>query len=337
MSPPSSWLITGGCGFLGCNLIACLLGQGGRGQRITLVDDLSVGARDEVERICPVVVLDPVTLEAREPSPDAPHVQLVVGDIRDPELAARATAGHEVVVHFAANTGVEPSVRDPMRDCTTNVVGTLNYLEAARHGGVQLFVFASSGAPIGECEPPLHEELPAHPVSPYGASKLAGEAYCSAYKRCFGLDTVVLRFSNVYGPLSGKKNSLVAKLIREALAGQPWSIHSDGCQTRDFLYVGDLIEAVWLAATRPDVGGEVFQIATNTETTVNDLAGRLARVLERHGVSVPEIRHDGPRQGDVLRNFADVGKARRMLGWEAAVALDEGLERTVRWFLKQNS
>src|SRR5262249_16844775 len=153
-----------------------------------------------------------------------------------------------------------------------NVVGTLNYLEACRRLGVRRFVFASSGAPIGDCEPPLHEEMPGHPVSPYGASKLAGEAYCSAYRHSFGIETVALRFGNCYGPLSSHKNSVVAKFIRQALAGQPWEIFGDGCQTRDFIYVQDVTDAIIRAATVEGIGGEVFQIATNSETTVLELA-----------------------------------------------------------------
>ena len=331
-----SWLITGGCGFIGRNLIDRLKAEGTL-SGVRVVDNLSTGLRAELEAICPVILLDAETLVPVEPVPAEPHVQLVVGDIRDSQLAMRVAQGFKVVVHLAANTGVAPSVAEPMLDCTTNVLGTLNYLEAARHGGASRFVFASSGAPVGECVPPLHEELPAHPVSPYGASKLAGEAYCSAYKRTFGLDTVCLRFSNVYGPLSGHKSSVVAKFIREGLEGRAWHIFGDGNQTRDFIHIHDLIEAICLAASRPNVGGEVFQIASNVETTVGELAVRLRGVLERFGVKACEIVHEDLRPGDVTRNFADTSKARRVLGWNCTVGLDTGLEMTVRWFLDQKA
>ena len=325
------WLITGGCGFIGRNLIRNLLGDV-PSISIRVVDDLSVGRRQDIETVCAVVELDPQTMLPLEPVPDCSYVELVCGDIRDGALANRAVPGAEIIVHLAANTGVGPSVENPMLDCTTNVIGTLNYLEAARAAGVKRFVFASSGAPIGECQPPLHEELPAHPVSPYGASKLSGEAYCSAYKRSFGLDTVCLRFSNVYGPLSGHKNSVVAKFIREALEGVPWEIYGDGNQTRDFVYIDDLIIALRLAATRSGIGGEVFQIASNAETSLLELTDLLKQALANQGISNISVSNTPPRIGDVIRNFADTSKAERMLGWRCQVDLGAGLERTVRWF-----
>jgi UDP-glucose 4-epimerase len=326
------WLVTGGCGFIGRNFIRLLLDRSN--DTIRVVDDLSVGTRAELEEIGSALALDPDTLKAA-PGSTARRIEIVTGDVRDAALARRVVAGADVVIHLAANTGVGPSVADPVGDCTTNVLGTLNYLEACRHGGVGRFVFASSGAPIGDCEPPIHEELPTHPVSPYGASKLAGEAYCSAYKRSFGIDTVALRFGNCYGPLSSHKSSVVAKFIREALAGQPWDVYGDGRQTRDFIYVEDIAEAIFSAATAPDIGGEIFQVATNAETTVLELAESLRAALARNGVATHGLRHAAPRVGDVKRNYSDTSKARRRLGWQARVGLDDGLDRTVKWFLQR--
>jgi UDP-glucose 4-epimerase len=326
------WLITGGCGFIGRTLLARVLRDPNAQARV--VDDLSVGVAEELR-----VVHDFVERQARG-SPglawsDA-RVELIVGDIRDASLAHEVTGGADVVVHLAANTGVGPSILDPQRDCTTNVIGTLNYLEGCRNRRVRRFVFASSGAPIGECVPPIHEELPAHPVSPYGASKLAGEAYCSAYARSFGVETVALRFGNCYGPLSTHKGSIVAKFIREALAGQSWEIYGDGGQTRDFVFVEDVVDAIMLAATAAGVGGEVFQIATSTETSVLELAAKLSEALKRHGAPAPEIRIGEARTGDVRRNYSDTTKARTRLGWTSRVPLEAGLERTVDWFLRHD-
>jgi UDP-glucose 4-epimerase len=321
------WLVTGGCGFIGRNLVRALLQE--PQSRVRVVDNLSWGTREELAALAPLVELD----RGRR-SPYDERLALMVGDIRDEALAREVVVGADVIVHLAANTGVAPSVSDPRYDCTTNVLGTLNYLEACRHVGVKRFVFASSGAPIGDCTPPLHEELPTHPTSPYGASKLAGEAYCSAYRHSFGVDTVALRFGNCYGPLSSHKNSVVAKFIRDALGGAPWDIYGDGRQTRDFIYVDDVVAAVRRASAVDDIGGEVFQIATSSETTVGELAEQLAAELKKHGIAAPAIRREPERIGDVKRNYSDTRKALAKLGWKAAVPLSEGLARTVEWFLQ---
>jgi len=265
------FLITGGCGFLGCSLVDNLLKEQ---HVVRVVDNLSTGTRADLAKVTDFVEK---SIDELQDSPDG--VELIVGDILDDQLALTVTKGCDVIVHFAANTGVGPSVEDPRGDCMANVIGTFNYLEAARINKVPRFIFASSGAPAGEVEPPIHEELPPHPVSPYGASKLAGEGYCSAYYRTFGIDTVMLRFGNVYGPGSLHKSSVVAKFIREALNGETLEIYGDGFQTRDFIYVDDLIDAVMLAVNTPNIGGEAFQIATNKETTVGEMSEELVSVV----------------------------------------------------------
>ena len=326
-----NWLVTGGCGFLGSALVRSLVDEGGHSVRV--VDNLAVGERGDLEAVSPFEEVAPG--EAGPIGSGAP-VELVVGDILDEELALGAAEGADVIVHLAANTGVMPSIEDPRADCMSNVVGTLNYLEAAKRNGVKRFVFASSGGTtIGEAEPPIHEEMVPHPVSPYGASKLAGEGYCSAYFRTFGIDTVALRFGNVYGPLSGHKNSVVARFIKRASGGEVLEIYGDGTQTRDFVYVGDLINAVRLAATVDGVGGEIFQIATSAETTVQELVDKLLPVLASVGIKDVEVRYTEARRGEVRRNYADTSKAERMLGWKAQVDLDEGLRRTVEWFMEK--
>ena len=324
-----NWLITGGCGFIGTALIRSLTEEGGHAVRV--VDNLSVGKREDLAAAGEFVEVSSDELGPIDPGG---KVELVAGDIMDDDLALCAAQGADAIVHLAANTGVMPSVEDPRGDCMSNVVGTLNYLEAARHDEVNRFVFASSGGTvIGEAEPPIHEEMVPHPVAPYGASKLAGEGYCSAYFKTFGVETVALRFGNVYGPLSGHKNSVVARFIKRAGEGEVLEIYGDGTQTRDFIFVDDLIRAVRLSATVEDVGGEVFQIATSAETTVQELTEKLLPALAAAGLQDIEVRNTAARRGEVRRNYADTSKASRMLGWKAEVGLDEGLRRTVDWFV----
>jgi UDP-glucose 4-epimerase len=171
------------------------------------------------------------------------------------------------------------------------------------------------------------------PASPYGAGKLAGEAYCSAFHGTFGIETISLRFSNVYGQGSGQKNSVVAKFIRQAMGGETLEIYGDGKQTRDFIYIDDLIRAIVLSVTKDGVDGETFQIATNTETTISELVNRLLPALEDLDFQEIGVCHSKPRAGDVKRNFSDTSKALKRLGWTPEINLSEGLKRTVEWFV----
>ena len=323
-----NWLITGGCGFIGRALITNLLVE--RGASIRVLDNLSTGTREDLATVAPFVELGN---EANFHDWSQP-LALQVGDILDPAAIARAIIGADVVVHLAANTGVSQSVADPISDCHTNVLGVVNMLEACRAAGKPpRFVMASSGAPLGVQTPPLHEELAPHPASPYGASKLAGEGYCSAYFHCYGVETVTLRFGNVYGEGSGHKGSVVAKFIKEAISGQRLEIYGDGSQTRDFIHIADLIRAIRSAAITSGIGGEVFQIASASETTVSGMTERLIEAMRAEGMHVPEVHHGPLRQGDMARNYSDTTKARQRLAWTPHISLDEGLRRTVRYFL----
>jgi len=318
-----NWVITGGAGFIGVNLIRVL--QQDQENKIRVFDNLSVGTRADLERVTSFTEVEAGTAFSDE-------LQLFVGDITDASDALNACEGADVIVHLAANTGVGPSVENPRQDCVSNVMGVLNVLEAARAHGVKRFVFASSGAPVGECEPPIHENKVARPVSPYGASKLAGEAYCSAYYRTFGIETVALRFGNVYGPYSGKKSSVVAKFIKQAQNGETLEIYGNGQQTRDFIYVEDLVSAILKAAHVANIGGEIFQIATNKESTVLELLHEMTPLLEEHLGSKVEMIYSEPRLGDVMRNYSDTSKAKEQLGWTADTGLETGLVATIQFF-----
>jgi len=327
MNKNDSILITGGCGFIGTSLIASLL-KDDPTRHIRVLDSLVTGTEQDLAEVAPCV-----RATSHEIAKAKSGVVLIQGDIRDSELMNQCAQGVDCIVHLAANTGVGPSVDNPRLDMECNVVGTFNVLEAARLNGVKRFIFASSGAPAGEVEPPIHEELPPHPVSPYGASKLAGEGYCSAYFRTFKIDTVCLRFGNVYGPRSKKKSSVVAKFIRHVLAGETCVIFGDGSQTRDFIYIDDLIRAMRLAMEK-EVGGETFQIASGTERTVGEVALLIEAALKKRGLTM-NIEHDTPRLGDVKRNYSDTRKAAHMLGWQVEMPTEQGIEETINYFLKQ--
>ena len=295
-------LVTGGAGFIGANLARLLLDEG---HRLRVLDNFTTGQRHYLEGL---------------------NLEVIEGSILDRDVVAGAVAGRDGVVHLAAQTGVPGSLVDPFHDCETNVVGTLTALDACRRAGVRRFVFASSNAPLGRQPPPATEEKAPLPISPYGASKLAGEGYCLAYHGSWGLGTVVLRFANVYGPFSEHKGSVVAKFFKDIVAEGEIVIDGDGRQTRDFIYVGDLCRAI-LLALESEVSGEVFQIATGEETSILELAEAVQEVTGR---SV-EAEHGPPRQGDIRKNYSAVEKVGRVLGWQPEVDLFRGLELTWDW------
>lgn len=321
-----NWLITGGCGFIGTSLIKKLIDE--KSHNIRVIDNLNTGKRKDLRKVSKYKEV-PVEMIGQ-----FKDVELIIGDILNEELAIKVTKNADVIVHLAANTGVGPSVENPRADCMVNIIGTLNYLEAAKLNNVKKFIFASSGAPAGEVKPPIHEELPPHPVSPYGASKLAGEGYCSAYFKTFNIATVMLRFGNVYGPGSLNKNSVVAKFIKQALRKETLEIYGDGVQTRDFIYIDDLINALMLAVFTDDIGGEVFQIASNQETTINEITKKIIEILNQKGIIDIDVIYGNTRLGDVKRNYSDTSKAKKRLGWQSLKNQDEGLKKTIEYFLK---
>jgi UDP-glucose 4-epimerase len=304
-----SYLVTGGCGFIGVNLISRLVAQG---VRVRVLDNLSLGKREDLESL---------------------GVDLQVGDIRDRGFVERACQGMDVVVHLAAHTRVVESLSNPELNFEVNAAGTMNVLRACRAAAVKKVIFASTGGAIlGEQEPPVHEGMVPHPVSPYGASKLAGEAYCSAFFGSYGLNTVALRFSNVYGPFSYHKGSVVAQFFKNLIQKQPIVIYGDGEQTRDFLYVADLVDAI-LLADKNETPGEVFQVASGRETSLRTLIGTMKEILPELTF---EVRYEPRRAGEILRNYASIEKARRMLGYDPQTRLDEGLRNTWRWFVSRD-
>lgn len=314
-----NYLITGGCGFIGSSLIKKMLTELSF-KKILVLDNLTVGTQEDLAEVCNFQITEDIRKSSQ-------GVYLQIGDIRNYDSCRQAVHGMDCIIHLAANTGVGPSVVNPRFDLETNITGTFNMLEAARSEGMKKFIFASSGAPIGEATPPINEEMAPHPVSPYGASKLAGEGYCSAYANTYGIDTIALRFGNVYGPRSKYKSSIVAKFIKQAIAGETCEIFGDGTQTRDFIYIDDLTNAIMMAE-RFEGKGEIFQIATGKERTVLEVAKILQNELNNYDVNMI-IQHSKPRLGDVQSNYSDITKAKIKLDWEPYMEIITGIKKTV--------
>ena len=263
---------------------------------------------------------------------DDVDVDVIVGDILQPESIALAMAGIDCVIHLAAFGSVIESIENPLPNFRVNVQGTLNVLHAAYAAGVRKVVFASTGgAVMGDTPPPVSEVSVPRPISPYGASKLCGEAYCHAFAGCYGLETVILRFGNVYGPWSAHKKGAVTTFIKALLRDEPIKIFGDGRQSRDFLHVSDLCDGIvrGVAASLPPPS--TFHLASGVETTVRQLADLLIGIAGKR--SHPITRRDA-RRGEVVRNFASSDRARLELGFGTHYGLETGLRETWTWFVE---
>jgi UDP-glucose 4-epimerase len=308
----ASYLVTGGAGFIGSHIVERLL-RGGGAAVVRVLDDFSTGT--------------PANLHGF-----ATALEVVRGDIRDLATVERAARGVSVIFHQAAVCSVPQSVIDPLATHAVNVTGTLNVLEAARRAGVKRVVYASSSAVYGERpELPKREDQPAAPISPYGVSKAAGEKYAAVWHRLYGVETVGLRYFNVFGERQDAASTYAAVIphfILAALHGRAVEVHGDGRQSRDFTHVDNVVEANLLAAEASDAGGEVFNIGCGAHVSLLELLDRLETILGRR----IERIHTPPREGDVRHSFADCDKARRLLAFVPRVGLEEGLARTVAFF-----
>ena len=303
-------LVTGGAGFIGSHLVAHLAQLG---HEVRILDNLATGRRSNVPAV-------------------GDDVELVEGDIQSYERVHNAVAGCEVVFHQAALPSVPRSVQDPLTSNATNVTGTLNVLLASRDAGVRRVVFASSSSIYG-ADPhlPAREDAAPVPISPYATAKLACEGYCRTFTEVYGLETVALRYFNVFGPRQDPRSeyaALIPRFIAALRAGDAPTIFGDGEQSRDFTFVDDVVEANRLAMDAPDVAGKVFNVARGERTTVNRLFEELRDII---GARV-DPQYGPARPGEVRHSLADVGRARSVLRWEPGVDLREGLLRTVEHF-----
>lgn len=315
--------ITGGAGFIGANLVKCFLDKDRC--EITVYDNLSVGSKENLDK-------------AISDSKQKVAVKFIKGDILDRRLLEKETKNHNVIIHLAAHTRVIESLKNPEENININSTGTFNVLEAARKNRIKKFMFASSNAAVGEQIPPVNEKMIPKPISPYGASKLFGEALCSAYFNSFRLKTVSLRFANVYGAYSEHKTSVIAKFIKRAKQRKSLEIYGDGNQTRDFIHVSDICQAIYLSLSpyisNSSPWGEIYQIATGVETKIIDLAKMVKSLAGKSGFKSSEIVFKGARRGDLRKNYSDISKAKQVLSFRPKIKLSEGINETIDWFLE---
>jgi nucleoside-diphosphate-sugar epimerase len=299
-------LVTGGAGFIGSNLVRALLE---RGDEVRVLDNFSTGNRANLEGL---------------------DVEIIEGELRSYERVHNAVRRTDVVYHLGALGSVPRSVQDPLTSSAVNIEGTLNVLLAARDEGVRRVVFSSSTSVYGSSRQlPTSEDTPPDPISPYGVAKLAAERYSISFSRVYeSFESVVLRYFNVFGPRQSpfSQYAAVVPLFVTAIgAGRPIQIHGDGEQSRDFTYVGNVIDATMLAGEQEGASGEIFNIAAGSPASVNQLADAIGSILDKP----VEKEHLPSRAGDIRDSWADLSKAERILGYRPAIGLEEGLRRTV--------
>jgi UDP-glucose 4-epimerase len=309
----ANYLVTGGAGFIGSNLVIALVNQG---HSVRVLDNFSTGRRENLAGL-------------------NGDFEMIEGDITLSDDVKRAVRDVDVIFHQAAVPSVPKSIEDPLGSNKASVDGTLHVLLAAREAGVRRVIFASSSSIYGDQEPnlPKVETMTPQPISPYGVAKLAAERYCQVFYQVYGLETVCLRYFNVFGPRQDPHSmyaAVIPRFVTALLKGNRPVIYGSGAQTRDFTPVGNVIAGNVLAAECPveQVAGEVFNLAGGGQTSLNTLIDMLNEVA---GTDIP-ARYDAARPGDILHSRADIGKAQRYLGYQPSVALIDGLRETVAWY-----
>jgi nucleoside-diphosphate-sugar epimerase len=304
-----TYLVTGGAGFIGSHLAEELVR---RGERVRVVDSLITGKRANLAHL--------------------PDVEFLEGDLADLAVARRAVDGVDYVLHQAAIPSVPRSVTDPITSNRANIDATLHVLVAARDAGVKRLVFAGSSSEYGDSPTlPKHEEMPTSPLSPYALQKVVGEEYLRMFTRLYGLETVSIRYFNVFGPRQdpgSPYSGVISLFIKWLIANERPTIYGDGEQTRDFTYVANVVDGVLRACEAPGASGQSINVATEGRVSLNELLRTLQRIV---GTSLEPIYRE-PRVGDVRDSQASIAKARRLLGYEPIVSFEEGLRRTVEWF-----
>jgi nucleoside-diphosphate-sugar epimerase len=317
-------LVTGGAGFIGSNIVEELLRQG---EKVRILDNFSTGKRENIAQIKRI-------LHQENKSKTFEKLETVEGDVRSYHIVREAVAGVDFILHQAALPSVPRSVKDPITTNEVNVVGTLNILNAANESKVKRIIYASSSSVYGDLETlPKTEDMLPKPLSPYAVSKLAGEKYCQVFARLYGLETVVLRYFNVFGPRqdpSSQYSAVIPKFITLMKEGQSPTIYGDGQQSRDFTYVTNIVEANLLACKQglEELSGEVFNIAYGKRISINELVASIQKLVK---IKI-EALYAEPRPGDVKHSLANIGKARQYLGYEPKIDFYQGLSKIISDF-----
>lgn len=304
------YLVTGGAGFIGSHIVDALVK---RGDSVRILDDFSSGRRENIAH-------------------NLDRVQLIEGDLTDSEIVRKAVRGVDFILHLGAISSVPRSLADPLASHRVNATGTLHVLMAAREAGVRRVVYSSSSAVYGN-DPtlPKNEDMPLYPLSPYAVSKLAGEHYCTAFHQVYGLPTVSLRYFNVFGPRQDPNSeyaAVIPKFITAMVLGESPVIYGDGLQSRDFIYVANVVNANLLACERASAVGQVMNIASGDRVTLLDLVAELNGILDTHS----QPRFEAERPGDVKHSQADIARARKLLGFAEVTPFRQGLRETAEWF-----
>jgi nucleoside-diphosphate-sugar epimerase len=307
------YVVTGGGGFIGSHIVENLVRQ--RNTVVKVIDDFSTGKRENVEAF-------------------KNDVEIIEADIAETKNLAQFLKGADYVIHQAAIPSVPKSILDPLKSHNANVNGTLNLLLACRDAGVKRVVYASSSSLYGDSPTlPKREGMMPNPLSPYGAQKLFAEMYCEVFTKAYGLETVSLRYFNVFGPRqdsTSQYSGVLALFIPAVLQGRRPTIYGDGLQSRDFTYVQNVVEANLLACKVPGVGGQVFNVACGDRITVNSMLHQINKIV---GVDISPVYAE-PRSGDIKHSQADITRAKEHLGYEPKVSFEEGLRATVEWYRK---
>jgi nucleoside-diphosphate-sugar epimerase len=306
------YLVTGGAGFIGSNIAEKLVA---RGDKVRILDNLSTGKTENMDGF-------------------RDKIEFVHGDIRYLNTVMEAMDGVDYVLHQAALPSVPRSVQTPLESNDNNTNGTLNILYAAKQNNVKRVVYAASSSAYGESPTlPKVETMKPAPLSPYAVNKLVGELYCSVFNTVYGLETVAIRYFNVFGPRQDPTSyysAVIPKFIKALLEGRQPTIFGDGEQSRDFTYVDNVVHANLLACKAQDAAGEMMNVACGERITLNELVSSLQKIL---GIDI-SAKYESPRAGDIKHSLADIAKAEKLLGYEVQVSMQEGLTRTAEWFKK---